>query len=75
VAQAPNWPLIVWAAATAGLWLARPHGWPRDASRVIAAVALALWASDEVLRGVNPFRRMLGGAVLGWLGFSLVRLS
>jgi hypothetical protein len=27
-----------------------------------------------VLRGVNPFRRLLGLAVLAWLGFSLVRL-
>jgi hypothetical protein len=41
---------------------------------VLASAALALWAGDEVLRGVNPFRRLLGLAILAWLGFSLVRL-
>jgi len=38
-----------------------------DVSRVagvVATVALAVWAADEVVRGVNPFRRVLGTAVL-----------
>jgi hypothetical protein len=30
---------------------------------VIATASLLWWAGDEVLRGVNPFRRILGGAV------------
>ena len=29
----------------------------------------------EALRGVNPFRRLLGVAVLAWLAFALVRLG
>jgi hypothetical protein len=41
---------------------------------VLASAAFALWAGDEVLRGVNPFRRLLGLAMLAWLGLSLVRL-
>jgi hypothetical protein len=28
-------------------------------------LALLVWALDEVARGVNPFRRMLGVVVLG----------
>lgn len=42
---------------------------------VLASAALALWAGDEVLRGVNPFRRILGIAVLAWLVLSLVRVG
>jgi hypothetical protein len=32
--------------------------------RVLGLVALIVWALDELVRGVNPFRRILGGAVL-----------
>ena len=32
---------------------------------------LIVWAGDEVLRGVNPWRRLLGGGVLA---FTLVGL-
>jgi hypothetical protein len=31
---------------------------------VIATGGLLWWAADEVLRGVNPWRRMLGGGML-----------
>ncbi len=33
---------------------------------VAGTVALVVWAVDEVVRGVNPFRRMLGGGVLAF---------
>jgi hypothetical protein len=39
---------------------------------VIAGIALLIWAGDELLRGVNPFRRLLGAAVLGGLVAQLV---
>ena len=73
LAQLPNWQLVVWFLASAVMRLGNPQGWARDALAVIASAALALWAGDEVLRGVSPFRRILGGAVLAWLVFSLVR--
>lgn len=73
VAQLPNWQLVVWLLASAVLRLGNPEGLARDVLAVIAAAALALWAGDEVLRGVNPFRRILGVAVLSWLVYSLVR--
>jgi hypothetical protein len=31
---------------------------------VFADVALLVWAADELIRGVNPFRRILGSLVI-----------
>src|ERR1035437_4254283 len=74
LAQLPNWLLAVWLLASAVMWLGHPQGWVHAVLLVLASAALALWAGDEVLRGVNPFRRLLGLAVLAWLGSFLVRL-
>jgi hypothetical protein len=41
------------------------------AARVIATVFLVMWAGDELLRGVNPWRRCLGSAVLIGLAIRL----
>ena len=38
-----------------------------DLFGLVAATALAVWAVWEVVSGVNPFRRLLGGAVLVWV--------
>jgi len=35
-------------------------------------MALAWWAVDEVVRGVNPWRRCLGAGVLAFLAWKLV---
>jgi hypothetical protein len=40
---------------------------------VIGTGALVVWAGDEVVRGVNPARRILGGVVLALLLVSRVR--
>ena len=32
--------------------------------KVVGGVSLAIWALDEVGRGVNPWRRCLGASVL-----------
>jgi hypothetical protein len=70
--QLPNWPLTVWLLASAAIWLGHPQGRVRVGFVVLATAALALWAGGEALRGVNPFRRLLGVTVLAWLVFSLV---
>lgn len=64
IAQPPNPPLAV---AAAGWAISRffggafgTFGW------WLSVVALAYWAGDELLRGVNPWRRLLGALVLGW---------
>jgi uncharacterized membrane protein len=74
LAQFPNWLLAVWLLASAVMWLGHPQGWVHADLVVLASVALALWAAGKVLRGVNPFRRLVGLAMLTWIGFSLIRL-
>lgn len=64
VGQWPNLPLWIFLIAQAIAWLAsadeRIAGW----ARAVSYCALAIWAADEVIRGVNPWRRCLGSAVL-----------
>ena len=64
IAQLPNLPLWLFLAATAAQWLFDPSGGVRTAVRAVATIGLLWWAIDEVIRGVNPWRRFLGGAVL-----------
>ncbi len=71
IAQFPNIPLIAWLVATAAALLTA--GVVHTILRFTATAALVVWAGDELIRGVNPFRRMLGAAVLAWEAFSLIR--
>jgi hypothetical protein len=64
VAQAPNLPLCVFIGAVVVRRLADPEGTAGAAVDVVAGVALAAWAVDEIVRGVNPWRRILGATVL-----------
>ena len=64
VAQLPNAPLIVFLVAVAVRWVFHPSGTIGTIVTVVATVALIGWAGDEIIRGVNPWRRILGGAVL-----------
>lgn len=75
IAQLPNIPLAVFLVAVVVRWAAHPVGTAGGILDVIATVALVVWAFDEVIRGVNPFRRALGGAVLiGQVATVVVRL-
>jgi hypothetical protein len=38
----------------------------------VGTVALVVWALDELVRGVNPFRRLLGAGVLVTQGVGLL---
>jgi len=64
IAQAPNLALWLFIAAAVLRTLLDPSGGFRTALDGVAAVALVWWAVDEIVRGVNPWRRLLGGAVL-----------
>ena len=64
IAQFPNAALGLFLVASLAGWLFDPTGWFGDTLRLLARGALIWWAVDEVVRGVNPWRRMLGGAVL-----------
>ncbi|GJE77546.1 hypothetical protein [Methylorubrum suomiense] len=76
VGQWPNAPLWIFLVASAAEWIleaATPGSppWLFAGLRLVALLALAVWALDEIVRGVNPWRRFLGAAVLIGLGFSL----
>lgn len=69
IAQWPNLPLWLFAVSAGLSWfldlasLQVPAGL-HPALRLAALFCLGWWALDELLRGVNPWRRCLGGAVL-----------
>jgi hypothetical protein len=73
VAQWPNTALIMWIAASVVLALSDPNGAWGLSLGVVATVALGWWAVDEVVRGVNPWRRLLGVVVFAGLVVSLLR--
>jgi len=64
VVQWPNIPLLVFVAVSVALDVVRPKGTIESVGRVLADVALFVWGIDELLRGVNPFRRILGLVVI-----------
>jgi hypothetical protein len=64
IAQRPNLSLSVFVIASVVERLLHPSGSLATLTRTIAIGALLIWAIDEVLRGANPFRRILGTAVL-----------
>ncbi|HAM26803.1 MAG TPA: hypothetical protein DCP11_08905 [Microbacteriaceae bacterium] len=66
--QAPNLPIRIFAATTA-VGVLVPRGRVRTAAAELAVGVLAWWAVDEIVRGVNPYRRMWGAAALGALAF------
>jgi len=70
IAQVPNAPLIVFLGASGVRWVAHPSGTVGTVVDVIASIALVAWAVDEIVRGVNPWRRILGGAVLVGAGIA-----
>lgn len=73
IAQWPNTALVVWlVVSTARVLLGLGGGWG-VALRVVATLALGWWAVDEIGRGANPWRRMLGAVVLAGLVASLLR--
>jgi len=64
VGQFPNLALGLFLAATVARWLFGASGRFSGPLGAVATGALIWWAADEVLRGVNPWRRLLGTVVL-----------
>ena len=64
IAQAPNLPLWIFLGAAALRLMLDPEGTAGRTVDVVATGALFWWAADEIVRGVNPWRRFLGAAVL-----------
>ncbi|MGH9043072.1 MAG: hypothetical protein ACRDZ3_22900 [Acidimicrobiia bacterium] len=64
IAQFPNPALWVFIVASVVRRVLDPNGRVDGTLRVVATGALFWWAADEVVRGVNPWRRILGAGVL-----------
>jgi hypothetical protein len=60
VAQFPNLPLWIFVVSVALRRVVSAGTAAHTAIDFIGVGALAWWALDEVLRGVNPWRRLLG---------------
>lgn len=76
IGQWPNVPLWIFIAAWLTNLILHPAGTPGRVVTIVAAVALTVWALDEIFRGVCPWRRILGGIVLaieivGWTRLAL----
>ena len=71
IAQFPNWPL--WAIAIS--WIVRrtveTGSTIDDIADRAETVLWFYWAADELLRGVNPWRRLLGALVIAWRAITL----
>ncbi|MCJ2133491.1 hypothetical protein MKK69_05325 [Methylobacterium sp. J-026] len=64
VAQWPNLPLWLFGGFSLAAWWAQANPSLAPWLSFGADLALAWWALDELLRGVNPWRRFLGAATL-----------
>ena len=60
VAQFPNVALSIFFVTVVLRWFVTSGTTAHTALDWIGVAALAWWAVDEVLRGVNPWRRLLG---------------
>jgi hypothetical protein len=72
VVQWPNLPLWIFIVASLVVRVSHPSGRAHEVWRVLVAVSLLAWSLDELVRGVNPFRRLLGVVVAGVTVASLV---
>lgn len=72
IAQFPNLALWVFVVAAVARYVADPSGSAGAVVNAVADAALAWWAIDEVARGVNPWRRILGATVLVVVAAGLV---
>jgi hypothetical protein len=66
VGQWPNLSLWIFIVAWTLRRLLDPTGTVDTVLAVVATAALVVWALDELIRGVNPWRRLLGATVLTW---------
>ncbi len=72
IAQFPNWPLFAIGAVSVVRLLVDESS---DAYGIAGGTITALWlfwGADELIRGVNPFRRLIGALVVAWQMVGLV---
>ncbi len=64
IGQSPNAALLAFAGAMGAELVLRPVGPAKAALRLAQVASLTVWAAEEVARGGNPWRRLLGAAAL-----------
>ena len=72
IGQFPNWSLWTWFATLLIRLVLRPTGPVGDVVQWIGTLALLWWAGDEIVRGVNPWRRTLGTVVAAFTVWGVV---
>jgi hypothetical protein len=60
VAQFPNAALWIYLVTVVARWVVPSGTTPHGVVDWVGVAALGWWAIDEVIRGVNPWRRALG---------------
>ena len=72
IAQRPN--LVLWIVIAAGtlLWIWPAAGKASAALTIVMKGGLIIWGADEIVRGVNPWRRCLGAAVVLYVVITLL---
>lgn len=75
IAQFPNTALWGFFVTVVVRWVVPVRGSVRTGVDVVALVALGAWALDEVVRGVNPWRRLLGLGGCGFVVAGIVSLT
>jgi hypothetical protein len=66
IGQFPNWPLFAVAGTWVVGWIADDDSRLADGASIAGTVLWCYWGADELVQGVNPWRRLLGGGVLAW---------
>ena len=66
VGQFPSWPLFAIAGATVVRRLTETGSAINDGTGWLITGLWLGWGGDELVRGVNPWRRLLGAGVLAW---------
>lgn len=74
IAQFPNLSLWIVLAVMVLRRVMAPNGSIATSVDAVGAAALVWWSLDELIRGVNPWRRLLGIAGLGVAITNLVSL-
>ena len=73
VAQTPNLTLLLFGVSTLAARLLDGHPTTSRALSDVASGAIIVWSLDEIVRGVNPWRRVLGAVVLAASILSVIR--
>lgn len=70
--QTPNVPILLWMGTVVARWFVDRDTSGYTALEWAGSLTLGWWAIDELVRGVNPFRRSLGlvGVVVVVLGIA-----